>query len=136
MDSKETKFFISWLLRFYPTTRLERMDNGDFAFQEQWALELEKYKPERVFSAAREAMMDTPSFFPPLPLIQKYLNEQSNRIHCRSPEQQYKDLHGGRTPEQEKKLQEWLSSPACKQAWDEARERAKKILKEAEQRGV
>lgn len=134
MNIQETNGFLLWLGNFYPSVRLEIDPQTNLCIHtQQWALELAKFPKARVYAAAKDAMRESPSFFPPLPLIQNFLREQTTRIYSKTREEQFKDTHYGMTPDEYAAMERWHASPEYAAAVAKGLELAKKMK---ENRGI
>lgn len=119
MTIEETEAFLRWATSLYPNVK---WTTEQFAFNvKSWHKEFEKQPKAIVWRAFGIAQEKNPDWMPTTPRIKKAIESITPR--SKTPEQEFKDSHCGKTREEWDKL--------C--AWEKSKEGAQRIRSYKEQ---
>lgn len=108
MTTEETVGLVRYLLCMYPNVKMD-----DKRFRDTvaiWSNEFANDSKDVVQKAVREATMQSPDWMPNLPQIKNLIREIACRIKVKTPEEEFKDTHGGKTKEQWDAMIAWENS--------------------------
>lgn len=108
MTRQETESLLRYMLSMYPNTKISEQQFQNMVVI--WTSEFKNETPKAVTDAFRAARVEYPDWMPTLPKIQHTLNAQAARVCAKSPEQEFKDSHCGKTQEEWKRMIDWEQS--------------------------
>lgn len=119
------------LLKFassiYPA---QKMDESEMTrVSNIWHSMLEPYSSEKVMEAFKYAMMENTKYIPSLPEILKAMDEVAMIPKPKSPEQEFRDTHCGKDPEEWERDEAWRNSEAGQRRIAEMYEAFEKLTK-------
>lgn len=117
MTQSEIFDLLKFASSIYPA---QKMDESEMTrVSNIWHSMLEPYSSEKVMEAFKYAMMESTKYIPSLPEILKSIDEVAMIPKPKSPEQQFRDTHCGRDPEEWERVEAWRNSEEGKKkiAW-------------------
>lgn len=117
MTQSEIFDLLKFASSIYPA---QKMDESEMTrVSNTWHSMLEPYSSEKVMEAFKYAMMESTKYIPSLPEILKAIDEVAMIPKLKSPEQQFRDTHCGRDPEEWERVEAWRNSEEGKKkiAW-------------------
>lgn len=108
MTAEDTALLIRYMLTMYPNARMDAQKFKETV--QNWTDEFRKDSKEAVGQAAREAMAMSPDWMPTVPQIKNALWDISSRIRTKTPEEEFRDAHGGKSKEEWEALEAWERS--------------------------
>lgn len=117
MTQSEIFDLLKFASSIYPA---QRMDESEMTrVSNIWHSMLEPYSSEKVMEAFKYAMMENTRYIPSLPEILKAIDEVAMIPKPKSPEQEFRDTHCGKDPEEWERDEAWRNSEEGKKkiAW-------------------
>lgn len=117
MTQSEIFDLLKFASSIYPA---QRMDESEMTrVSNIWHSMLEPYSSEKVMEAFKYAMMENTRYIPSLPEILKAIDEVAMIPRPKSPEQEFRDTHCGKDPEEWERDEAWRNSEEGKKkiAW-------------------
>lgn len=117
MTQSEIFDLLKFASSIYPA---QKMDESEMTCVSNiWHSMLEPYSSEKVVEAFKYAMMENTRYFPSLPEILKAIDEVAMIPKPKSPEQEFRDTHCGKDPEEWERDEAWRNSEEGKKkiAW-------------------
>lgn len=101
----------------YPANRMTHEQITQIAFI--WSQDLQKHSAKKVGEAFKYAMRSSPDKMPSLPKILNAIDEIDMIPKPKSPEQEFRDTHCGKDPEEWERDEAWRNSEEGKKkiAW-------------------
>lgn len=117
MTQSEIFDLLKFASSIYPA---QKMDESEMTrVSNIWHSMLEPYPSEKVMEAFKYAMMENTRYIPSLPEILKAIDEVAMIPKPKSPEQEFRDTHCGKDPEEWERDEAWRNSEEGKKkiAW-------------------
>ena len=108
MTKDDASMVLRYALSNYPNARMD-----DEMFSQSvviWQREFNDKSKEMVIAGFKQARIESPDFLPSIPKIQAAVRMIEMRARQKSPEDEFRDSHCGKTKEEWQQLENWESS--------------------------
>jgi hypothetical protein len=109
MTAEETEKFLRYALSMYPNVKMTNQQFGTFV--KIWTKEFKDNPRDVVAKAFRQAQSETPDWMPTIPKVKHTMQTIAAQVRTKSPEQEFRDSHCGKTPEEWEQMMSWKQSP-------------------------
>lgn len=126
MTKEEVERMLRYLMKLYPNVK---MTEQHFKSTIQlWAYEFKDEKIENIREALKIATTESPDWMPSVPKIKNALGLISARVSSKTKEQEFKDMHCGKSEEEWSELVSWEDSENGKEYISSLKEKIGKII--------
>lgn len=124
MTRQDARALLSYAVALYPGSWMtgQQVD----VFCGVWAAEFADYDAEDVIAAFKTASRLSPDRFPSAPKVHEVL--ESSRMNVPTPEQEFRNLHCGKSREEWESMKRWQESEEGQRRLAEYRDRVKKLF--------
>lgn len=108
MTKDDASMVLRYALSNYPNTKM-----NDETFSQSvviWQREFCDKSKEMVIAGFKQARIESPDFLPSIPKIQSAIRMLEMRAKQKSPEDEFRDSHCGKSKEEWQQMKEWESS--------------------------
>lgn len=124
MTRQDAKALLSYATALYPGLWMTSQQADVFCGV--WASEFSEYSAESVIEAFKSASRLSPDRFPSAPKVHEVL--ESSGMATMNPEQEYRNMHGGKSKTEWEAMVKWQESAEGKAKLAEFRERVNRIF--------
>lgn len=113
MTIDESRRLCSYALLNYPGCNFSDQKFNDMV--KLWAYEFKDVPFNRMIEVFKYARTESPNWIPSLPQLHQALSAIESQFKAKSPEQQFRDSHGGKSKEEWEAYELWAASDEGKQ---------------------
>lgn len=126
MTKAEAATLIRYMLTMYPTVRMTDVQID--AMAHNWSLELAGVPCKMAGEAFRVARSKSPAWMPTLPMIQAAICAIEARARPKTPEEEFRDAHCGKSQAEWAAYEQWASSEEGRAAITQYKARLKALV--------
>lgn len=109
MTIDDTSVLLKYLLSLYPNVRMDATKFSDTL--RTWSREFADDNKEDVGAAVREMTILSPEWMPNVPQIKAQMRDIASRMRVKTPEEDFRDSHAGKSKEEWDAMVAWERSP-------------------------
>lgn len=126
MTTSEARQFLEYAATIYPSARMPDAQMEHAA--KIWANEFDAVSLKRIGEAFKIAQIESPKWMPSVPEMHAALNTLDSMAKPRTPEDEFRDAHGGKSRAEWEAYNEWASSQSGKAKIEQYKQRLKQLV--------